>query len=106
VVVPKKTILNQRVAHSFDGKVPSTTDNYNSISDELKQNEPPKLTAPPPTSSLSTSTENKPTLGEHLTTDNAQIDSMPIEDIENILNSKVQFLKDNQITVRRLKVIH
>lgn len=85
----KRTILNQRVAHSFDGKVDETKPETLS--------EPPKLTAPP-VSQVSASTESH-TVTQ---TDEPSLNEISVESIEKILNDNVQLLKDNGLAVNFL----
>lgn len=79
----KRTILNQRVAHSFDGK----PDEKNP--DVLT--EPPKQNAPS-TSQICSKKEQEPS-------QLVNIDEINIESLETILNDNVQYLKDRGIAV-------
>ena len=77
--------MNKRVSHALDGKVAS-----NEEADKPKTlSEPPKLGPPPPTSS--TTSERKESISQET--------SLTIEEIEAILNSKIEFCKENNLSV-------
>ena len=78
-----KTVLNQRVAHNFDGKVQSQPN-----ADQPKPNEPPKMTAPP----LGPPLQAKPT---ETTAKPSEVDLVSLEEAERILTAKIQHLRDN-----------
>ncbi len=88
----KSTILNQRVAHSFDGIVAK--------SDQQALTEPPKIpiiTSPPIMPSIGS---NETSTANNFNTNNeVQLNEISIEQVESILVSKVQYLKENQLTV-------
>ena len=83
----KTTILTQRVAHTFDGSVARSPP-------KSTLTEPPKLAPPisPIAGSLAT-TENE---------DVTKTSDLSVQEIEAILNTSVQYLKDNQLTVSLL----
>ncbi|CAF0877174.1 unnamed protein product [Brachionus calyciflorus] len=88
----KRTILNQRVAHSLTGI------NANDSTKDEKLTEPPKFTSPPtsqvplikPISEQDAKTES----------DNSSLNENSIEELEKALVTNVQKLKDNGIVVR------
>ena len=91
---PKKTILNQRVAHNFDGKVdlPPKDATTDSCSQETKLVEPPKMTLPPAGPAL---------VSNSIKTDQAtssQIELMTIDEIRAILQKKIEILKENNVS--------
>lgn len=81
---PKKTLLNQRVAHNFDGKVSKDTS-----SEESKLNEPPKMLAPPLCLAAPDSKQSEQ-LG-------SSEELMTIEQIKSILEAKVQILRESNV---------
>lgn len=78
----KRTILNQRVAHSFDGKPVEKNPDV--------LTEPPKLNAPP-ICPIYTKIEES--------SQSVSTDEINIESLEKILIDNVQYLKDNDIAV-------
>lgn len=80
--------MNQRVAHSLDGKVTATQE----TSSITKLSEPPKVAE----SSQALSAANPMPIDQ---AQNSILEVMPLEQIEKILNAKVQILKDNQASL-------
>lgn len=94
-----KTLLNKRVPHALNGLGPNQIQN-----ETAETNSPKKLTEPPVffTPPISKPAEVKPTEPNQNSTDSVNPSEISIEELENILNSSVQTLKDNQLAVRLL----
>lgn len=90
--IPKRTILNQRVAHSLNG-LPSSTGN---TEQETKLSEPLKLNAPPTSQIVS---EKKVEEKSDNKSDSPKLEETSLEEIEKILNAKVQYLRDKDLGV-------
>ena len=96
-----KTLLNKRVAHTLNGLGPSPVQNETAENNSPKLTEPPLFFAPP----VSKPVEVKTTEPNQNSTDSIIPSEISIAELENILNSNVQTLKDNQLAVRLLLFI-
>ena len=96
-----KTLLNKRVPHALNGLGPNQVQN-----ETAENNSPKKLTEPPVllffAPPVGKPAEIKTTEPNQNSTDSMNPSEISIEELENILNSNVQTLKDNQLAVRLL----
>ena len=102
----KRNQLNKRVSHTLSGLNPNQTDQ--NVSENANANvltAPPttSLTTPPITSS-SDKTIEKAETSTSQSTGVTQGDEISIEEIENILNTNVNILKDNDLGVSYIKI--
>jgi hypothetical protein len=91
----KTTILTQRVAHTFDGTVPRSPPK-STLTEPPKQAPPISPTATTFAGSLATTESENVTITSDLS----------VQEIEAILNTSVQNLKDNQLAVSLLLLIY
>lgn len=90
----KKTILNKRVSHTLDGTVSSTEK-------QDSDNQPKTLSQPPISTSIQTSSNtSEDTSTDKIQTPSVVVSALSIEEIEAILNSKIELCKTANLSVK------